>query len=90
MAIMQHRRVSATSMFQNGISQNTKCDIRPPIVDLLFPVTCLHCNFRAVCIFIITFGDYFIKLFVVTAMLLSVCVVISLGAGDVVSGMVYY
>ena len=27
MAIMQHRRATAASMFQNGISQNTKCDI---------------------------------------------------------------
>ena len=25
-AIMQHRRATAASMFQNGISQNTKCD----------------------------------------------------------------
>ena len=27
MAIMQHRRATATSMLQNGISRNTKCDI---------------------------------------------------------------
>ena len=26
-AIMQHRRATAASMFQNGISRNTKCDI---------------------------------------------------------------
>ena len=26
MAIMQHRRTTAASMLQNGISQNTKCD----------------------------------------------------------------
>ena len=26
-AIMQHRRATAVSMFQNGISRNTKCDI---------------------------------------------------------------
>ena len=26
-AIMQHRRATAASMFQNGISQNAKCDI---------------------------------------------------------------
>ena len=26
-AIMQHRRTTADSMFQNGISRNTKCDI---------------------------------------------------------------
>ena len=25
-AIMQHRRATAASMFQNGISRNTKCD----------------------------------------------------------------
>ena len=25
-AIMQHRRATAALMFQNGISQNTKCD----------------------------------------------------------------
>ena len=61
--------------------------LRPPIVDFLFPVTCPHCNFRAACISIITFGDHFIKIFVVTAMLLSVCVVVSLGRHSV---MVYY
>ena len=27
MAIMQHRRATTASMFQNGISRNTKCDI---------------------------------------------------------------
>ena len=52
---------------------------RPPIVDLLFPVTSLHCNFSAACIFIIAFGDHVIKIFAVAAMLLSVCVVVSLG-----------
>ena len=26
MAIIQHRRATATSMFKNGISQNIKCD----------------------------------------------------------------
>ena len=26
-AIMQHRRTTAASMLQNGISRNTKCDI---------------------------------------------------------------
>ena len=60
---------------------------RPPIVNFLFPVICPHRNFRATCIFIITFGDHFIKIFVVTAMLLSVCVVISLRRCSV---MVYY
>ena len=53
--------------------------VRPPIVDFLFPVTRPHCNFSAVCIFIIAFGDHMIKIFVVAAMLLSVCVVASLG-----------
>ena len=53
--------------------------IRPPIVDFLFPVTRPHCNFSAACIFIIAFGDHVIKFFVVVAMLLSVCVVVSLG-----------
>ena len=28
MAIMQHRRITAASMLQNGISRNTKCDTR--------------------------------------------------------------
>ena len=27
MAIMQHKRTTAASMLQNGISQNTKCDV---------------------------------------------------------------
>ena len=53
--------------------------IRPPIVDFLFPVTLPHCNFRAACIFIITFGDHVTKFFVIAAMLLSICVVVSLG-----------
>ena len=52
--------------------------LRPPIVDFLFPVTRPHCNFSAACIFIIAFGDHVIKIFV-AAMLLSVCVVVSLG-----------
>ena len=55
------------------------CRLRPPIVDFLFPVTRPHCNFSAACIFIITFGDHMIKIFVVAAMLLSACVVVSLG-----------
>ena len=38
------------------------------IVGFLFPVTLLHCNFRTVCIFIITFDDHVIKIFVVAAM----------------------
>ena len=41
-------------------------------------VTLLHCNFRAACIFIITFRDHMTKIFVVAAMLLSICVVVSL------------
>ena len=36
--------------------------IRPPIVNFLFPVTRPHCNFRAACIFIITFDDHVIKI----------------------------
>ena len=56
--------------------------IRPPIVDFLFPVTRLHCNFSVACIFIIAFGDHIIKNFVVAAMLLSVCVVASLQLGQ--------
>ena len=53
--------------------------VRPTIVNSLFPVTLPHCNFRAACIFIIIFGDHVTKIFVVAAMLLSVCVVVSLG-----------
>ena len=53
--------------------------VRPPIVDFLFPVARPHCNFIATCIFIIAFGDHVIKIFVVATMLLSVCVVVSLG-----------
>ena len=34
---------------------------RPPIVNFLFPVTHPHCNFRAACIFIITFDDHVIE-----------------------------
>ena len=55
-----------------------KC-IRPPIVDFLFPVTHPHCNFSAAYILIIAFGDHVIKIFVAATMLLSVCVVASLG-----------
>ena len=53
--------------------------IRPPIIDFLLPVTCPHCNFSGACIIIIAFGDHVIKIFVVVTMLLSICVVVSLG-----------
>ena len=36
--------------------------LRPPIVNFLFPVTRPHCNFRAACIFIITFDDHGIEI----------------------------
>ena len=50
-----------------------------PIVDFLSPVTLPYCNFRTACIFIITFGDHMTTIFDGAAMLLSVCVVVSLG-----------
>ena len=40
----------------------TSCMVRPPIVNFLFPVTRPHCNFRAACIFIITFDDHVIEI----------------------------
>ena len=46
--------VSQTKYYCLFISKATNCR-------LLVPVTRPHCNFRAACIFIITFGDHSIK-----------------------------
>ena len=54
--------------------------IRPTVVNSLFPVTLLHCSFRAACVFIIIFGNHVTKILLHPPyMLLSVCVVVSLG-----------
>ena len=49
------------------------CNVRPPIINFLFPVTRPHCNFRAACIFIITFDDHVIKI-----LLFLLCIIIML------------
>ena len=62
-------------------------DFRPPIVNFLFPVTRPHCNFRAACIFIITFDDHVIEILFFRHVVEHLCGHIF---GATTSFMVYY